>query len=427
MIKMANEKITTAVILAAGESSRFYPFNSNGHKSMISLLGKPILAHTIERLRKAFVTNISIIVGKDENIKNYFGDGKAFGVNITYFFLPEATGMGNAVLLAKDHIQEEYFYVLAPYHLQIDTFIKELSKKRGEKVRAVLLAKKRDDVSGRGVLEIERGRVRNVVEKPKPEDAPSDICVVGIYLLSKAFLDTLSETPVEHYSFEKALSAFAKNHEVRFVEIKTETITLKYPWDIFSIQHYLLGSIKKSIGKGTRIAKSAEIIGDVVIDDHAIIMEGVKIKGPCYIGRGVKIGNNAIIRNTTDIEEAAVIGANMEVKNSLIMPGVTTHSGYIGDSVIGEGSKIAAQFCSANVRLDRKPVTVKVKDVPINTGLKSLGVMMGRNVKVGIKSSTMPGVIIGENSVIGSATNVLQNVSSNTTYYTKFQEVITKK
>lgn len=417
----------TAVILAAGQSSRFYPYNGNGHKSMISLLGQPILQHTIESLKKTSITNLIIVVPPDGVIEKYFGDGKACGVTIRYVVLPKPEGMGKALLVAKDYIKEENFFVLAPYHIQADRLISEMMEKKTQGIDAVLLAKTKKDISGRGVLVVENDSVKDIVEKPKPQDAPSNLCVIGIYLLSQSFLRTLSETPQEHYQFEKALAAYAKNHDVRYVETKTEPLTLKYPWDIFGLLAYLFSSMKESTGTGTTIAESAEIIGDVIIGNNVILMEGAKIKGPCYIGDNVTVGNNAIIRSGSDIEKGCVIGANMEVKHSLLMQDTTTHSGFIGDSIIGESCKIAAQFCSANVRIDRKPVAVTVKGEPVDTGLKSLGTFIGNNVKVGIKASTMPGVIIGNNAVIGASTNVLHNVSSDTTYYTKFHEVVTKE
>ena len=104
-----------------------------------------------------------------------------------------------------------------------------------------------------------------------------------------------------------------------------------------------------------------------------------------------------------------------------------THSGFIGDSVIGKNCRIAAGFHTANVRLDRETVKVTVIGQKIDTGLKSLGVMVGDETRIGLKSSAMPGVIVGRSVTIGSGTNIMGNVEDNTKYYTKFQEVVVKK
>ena len=126
------------------------------------------------------------------------------------------------------------------------------------------------------------------------------------------------------------------------------------------------------------------------------------------------------------MEENAIVGANMEIKNSLIMENSTTHSGYIGDSIIGRNCKIAAGFYSANVRLDREFIKSLVKEENVDTGLKYFGAIFGEGTEIGIRASTMPGVIIGRNAVIGPSTVVMQNVPDHTKYYTKFKSVVSK-
>ena len=116
----------------------------------------------------------------------------------------------------------------------------------------------------------------------------------------------------------------------------------------------------------------------------------------------------------------------MEIRGSLILPYAKTHSGFIGDSVIGQNSRVGALFGSANVRLDRKNINIEVKGKRINSGLRSLGVVMGSNVIIGERVSTMPGVIIGNNVNIGPSTTVMKNIPENSIFYTKFKEIIQK-
>lgn len=415
-----------AVILAAGKSSRLYPLANGMHKSMISLLGKPILEHTIERMKRVGIKNLVIVVSKDSAINSYFGNGEKNGVSITYVVQPEPLGMGDALLRSEKNLEDE-FLLLHGHHVDVDKFFKELKNRFKEDTKVLLLAKRRIDTWTQGVLKIKNDRLEEIVEKPEKGKEPSNLCAVGVYLISRSFLDVLRNTPSEHYQFEKAVSQFAKGNKVDYLETKQETVTLKYPWDLLGFKNYLLKNIKRSIGKNTSIAKSAEIIGNVVMEDGVKILEGARVKGPCYIGKNVYIGTNSILRNGVDVEENSVIGAHMEVKNSLIYKNVTTHSGYIGDSVIGEGCKIAAHFCTANVRLDRGLVKVLINNQKQETGLKSLGAFLGASVNVGIKASTMPGIVIGSNSIIGPSTMVIRNVAEGSRYFTKFQEVVEEK
>jgi bifunctional UDP-N-acetylglucosamine pyrophosphorylase/glucosamine-1-phosphate N-acetyltransferase len=116
----------------------------------------------------------------------------------------------------------------------------------------------------------------------------------------------------------------------------------------------------------------------------------------------------------------------MEVKNSLIGGSTKTHSGFIGDSIIGENARIGAIFGSANVRLDRTNVKSVVKGEKVDTGNRSLGVIIGENTVVGERATTMPGVIIGNNVRIGPSTTVMQNVDSDVTFYTEFAGFVEK-
>ncbi len=415
-----------AVILAAGQSSRMYPFENDIHKSMIRIMEKPILYYTIEALKRSKIFDLIVVTNGRSKTEEYFGDGKKFGVSIRYVLQKNPEGAGDALLLADKYITDDFFLLNAS-HVEVDTFIKDLLKAKDKYTQAVLLAKKKTTGVMQGVLKFEGRKVEEIVEKPKIGEEPSSMCVVGIYLFEKDFLKTLRNTPKEHYQLEMAISSYTKNNSVIFFETSKETVTLKYPWDLLEIKKYLFKSLKRSISGKSKIAKTAEIIGEVAIEDNVKIMEGVRIKGPCFIGKDTVIGNNALLRNGVNVGRNCLVGSFMEVKNAIIMDGSTTHSGFIGDSIIGENCKIAAQFCTGNVRLDRGIIKSVVKGENLETGAKFLGVFIGEGSNIGIKVSTMPGIIIGRNVTIGPSTAVMKNIPSDTKYYTKFQEIIAKK
>ncbi len=415
-----------AVILAAGQSSRFYPYNYFSHKSLVKILGKPIIVHTIESIEKSGIKEIILIVSENSEIEKVLGSGKNLGVNIQYIVQKDPTGGGNGLLLAERLIKGDFF-LLNVSHVDFWEFKELILAKKNKNDSAVLLARREEHLQKYGVLKVNKDRVTDLVEKPEKGKEPSNLRLVGIYLFSKDFLKTLLQTQDVHYRLEKAISSFSKIHQVKFAETKNEVPSLKYSWDLLGIKNYLLKNIKKSIGKNVKIAKSAEIIGNVIIQDSAEVMEGAKIKGPCFVGKNSVVGNNVVLRNNVDIEENCIVGANIEIKNSLVMQNSKTHSGFIGDSVIGENVRIGANFDTANVRLDRETVKTEIAEKKIDTGLKKLGTIIGPNAKIGIKSSTMPGIIIGGGSTIGPSTVVLENVPENSKYYTRFKETIIKK
>lgn len=413
-----------AVLLAAGKSSRFLPFNDSGHKVLVKIMGKTIIEHTLLSIKKTGIKEVIIIIGKDSNLANVLGEGKTPGIKITYIVQPEPLGMGDALLKAKDHLKSDFF-LLNSYHVEFPEFKKMMEDKSNG--NAVLLVKKDNCLERFGTLKTESDKVLDIIEKPQKGKELSNLRVIGIYLLNKSFLKILEETPLEHYNLEKALSRFAKTGKLKFVLTDKETVSLKYSWDIISFKNYLFKNMKKYVSKKAIISKDAQILGNVYMEDGVQVLEKACIKGPCYIGRNSYIGNSAILRQETCVEDSVVIGAFSEIKNSVVMHGSKIHSGFVGDSIIGEDCRIGAQFCSANKRMDRDSVKTQIKAEKVDTGLKFLGVIMGNNVHIGIKSSTMPGVIIGSNAKIGPSTTVLNNVSENSKYYTKFQEIVEEK
>ncbi len=414
-----------AVILAGGASSRFFPLNTFP-KSLVKIAGEPIIVHTIRAIKRSGINDIVLLTGRENYFKEILGNGKRHGVKITYAVIPAPTGMGDGLLRCSEFIKSDFFLV-NPQHVEFDTLKKVIDEKRFTNSEIILLATNNVEGKHFGHLKVEGDRVIRVVEKPKSTKGLSNLRIIGTYFLNQDFIKILKKTPHEHYSFETALDTAAKSAHVRVAISNTGALSLKYPWELLDIKNYILGKLSRSISKKATVSKDALIMGNVVIEEGAVVSERATIKGPAYIGRNVSIGSNTLIRDGSDIEEGAKIGAYMEVKNSLIGDASSTHSGFIGDSVIGQRTKIGALFGTANVRLDRKNVLANVKSEKVDTARRSLGAIIGSFCMVGERVSTMPGVIIGNNVNIGPSTVVMKNIDSDTIYYTKFAETVEKK
>lgn len=414
-----------AVILAGGASSRFFPLN-DVPKSLIKIAGEPIIVHTIRAIKRSGITDVVLLTGPQNYFKEVLGNGKRLGVKISYASLPAPTGMGDGLLACEKYIKSDFFLAHA-HRVEFDELKPEIDEKRLTNKDAVLLAREEDSFSHYGVLKVQGDKVERVIEKPAKEDAPSNLKIVGIYFLNRDFLRVLRAVKSTHYSFEDALDKFACDGRVKYALTSNKTQTLKYPWDLLEVKNYILKKLTRSISKKAKVSKDAIISENVVIEEGATVSERATIKGPAYIGRDAYIGSNTLLRDGADIEDGTKIGAYMEIKNSLIGAESSTHSGFIGDSVVGRHTKIGALFGTANVRLDRKNVQTVVKNEKIDTGRRSFGIIIGSNCMVGERVSTMPGIIIGNNVNIGPSTTVMKNINSDTVYYTKFSEFIEKK
>ncbi len=412
-----------AVILAAGENSRFWPLNKK-HKSLIKIMGKPLIWYTIEGLKKSGIKNIIIVQrqGRDveEELKNH-----DLGISVKYVIQPEPKGMGDAFLKTKD-LLEEQFFVLNAERFDAEDYVKSVSEKyKSSSTNIILLGVKTLTPWLFGVLGLEGDEVKNIVEKPEKGKEPSDIRVIGIYFLPKEFLNYCQKVPGNMYSFEDALRLYMKEKEVRAVTVEKEPTSLKYPWHLFEATKFLMDEYltKQKISKTAKIAKSAVIQGNVYIGENVRIFENAVIKGPCCIGDDSVIGNNALVRHYSNLEDKTIVGTNTEVTRSIFQEGVHCHSGFFGDSILGKGCLFGAGTIVANVRIDRGEVKSVIKGEKIGTGRDSLGVIMGENSKTGINCSFMPGVLVGSNCQIGPASVISENIEDNIIFRTEFNGI----
>lgn len=184
----------SAILLAAGESSRFWPLARNKHKSMYELAGKPVIYYTLMGLKKLNVKNIVIVIQTgDESIKNYFGNGKELDLNIKYVAQEKPLGMGNAILCAEKEIKTNYFFVLNADQINADDLANGMIDLLNDKenIDLILVSQKTETPWNFGILEIENGIAKSIVEKPPKGTEKSNQMVIGIYLLPKRFYETL--------------------------------------------------------------------------------------------------------------------------------------------------------------------------------------------------------------------------------------------
>jgi len=427
---MTNKFLTgQAIILAAGESSRFWPLNQR-HKSLLKIMGRPLIWYTIESLKKAGVKEIIIVQGPKKDVEEELGNYD-LGIDIKYVIQPEPKGMGNAVLMAENLIFGPFF-VLHAHKVNVGDYVGPMMEKFKESgAGLIFLGIKTDQPWLYGILKFEGNKIRGLIEKPEkgkdynPPTAlpaeggapPSDIKVIGFYLLPQRFFEYYKRVPEHQYAFEEALDLYIKEKGAEVVMVEKEPTSYKYPWHLFEITKDLMGKyLKSGIDKSAKVSKNVVIEGNVFVGENTKIYEGAVIKGPCYIGDNCIIGNNSLIREYANLEDNVLIGAFAEVTRSILQEDVHCHSGYFGDSIFGKGCRLGAGNITANVRIDRGEIKVKVKNEKVKTGLDSLGCIMGENTKTGIHCSFMPGVLIGSNCQIGPGSIIFENVEDETNF-----------
>jgi UTP--glucose-1-phosphate uridylyltransferase len=220
-------RIRKAVFPAAGLGTRFLPATKAQPKEMLPLVDKPIIQYVIEEAVAAGLTNIIIVTGRGKNaIEDHFDvsyelekllqeRGKtelleqvravSSMINVSYVRQGEALGLGHAVLMAKDLVGDEPFAVMLGDDI-IDHPVGCMKQmcEVFSRVQAPIVAVHqvpKDEISNYGVidgvLEEEGGRVsrvRDLVEKPPAAKAPSDLAIIGRYILTPDIFEALENT-----------------------------------------------------------------------------------------------------------------------------------------------------------------------------------------------------------------------------------------
>ncbi len=219
-------KVRKAVITAAGWGTRFLPITKAQPKEMLPLVNKPLIQYSVEEAINSGIEQIIIVTALGKRaIEDYFdrsfeledvleqkGEIKLLQemrelsnlVDICYIRQKEQLGLGHAVLTAKGIVGEEPFAVLLPDDI-IDGKVPVLKQMIGvyEQYKTNIIGVEHissKDTTKYGIIEPRRisGRIYQVLslaEKPEPSQAPSDLGVVGRYILMPQIFDVLEATP----------------------------------------------------------------------------------------------------------------------------------------------------------------------------------------------------------------------------------------
>jgi len=182
-----------AIIIAGGKGTRLKPITHEIPKPMVPLHDKPIMEHTIDLLKKYGVRDIIISVGfKGEKIKEYFGNGRKFGVNITYVEEEIPLGTGGPLRLAKEFLTETFVMCNADELKNIDLFdMYMFHKECGGKATIALTTI--EDPSTFGVAKLDGNKIVEFIEKPKRGTEPSKLINSGLYILEPEVIEYVPE------------------------------------------------------------------------------------------------------------------------------------------------------------------------------------------------------------------------------------------
>lgn len=396
------------VILAGGVGKRFEPLSIN--KTLMPFMGKPILQHLLEMLEDAGFRE-TLITTNHENEK-WFENYQPSSITIQTKLQDEPLGMGDAILNLEKEIGNNPILVINAVDVIDASFFKILLQEAPKHYAYVTGMRVHSHFAG-GYLKLDGDRVTSIIEKPAKGQEPSDLVNLVFHYFSKPeeFILRLKQTKTDaddHY--EQALALLMKEKNVGCIQYNGFWQKLKFSHYVLDMMELFMShKLKKYTAPTAYISPNAVIEGQVFIDDGAKIEDFAIVKGPAYIGKKAIVGNHSLVRQSM-IEEGAVIGFGSEVARSYIGPRCMLHHNFIGDSILESDINPSYGTCTANMRLDGNPVSVKLPDKKIETNRTKLGVIMAKGVFSGVNCSFMPGVTVGENAKIMPGTVVFDAV-----------------
>ena len=405
-----------AVLLAAGDSTRMLPLSANQPKHLLPIAGKPLIFHTIEALEKAGITETLIVYGYYADRLSKAVETQSWKMKVSFVNQKERKGTAHAAGHAKKFVgKEDAILMNGDVMVGPGTFKGLIELHLKKKYDMTLSVKKIEDPSPYGVVKVQRGKAKALIEKPEPDQMVSNLVNAGVYAVSSSIWDAIDKTelsPRGEYEITDSISMLIEKGNVGAFSMPSWWLDIGKPWDLLTANELYLGQIKTQIN-GT-IEDGAVVKGDAVIKEGTLVRSGAYIEGPVFIDKESVIGPNCYIRPYTSLGKNVKIGNAVEIKNSIIMDGTNVgHLSYVGDSIIGMRSNFGAGTITANLRHDSHSIFATVKRERINSGRHKLGAIIGDDVKTGIGTSISPGIVLHQGSQTGIGVIVTRDIPPN--------------
>ncbi|MFH1257855.1 MAG: bifunctional sugar-1-phosphate nucleotidylyltransferase/acetyltransferase [Candidatus Micrarchaeota archaeon] len=402
------------VLLAAGQGKRLRPITNSYPKTMVRILDKPLLEWMVEGIVENFgdsLGKIIIVVGFEKHrITAYFGKHAPTG-KILFVEQNEQKGTADAVACTEKIVDAGHFFVLNADTFSDPSFFKLLKENAGS--GPFIVTKREEDASSYGVVEVEGGNLKGLVEKPL--DAKNKLISTGTLFMPREFFSFLKDVKLSkrgEFEITDAVLEFAKKQPLKALEFGGYWTDVGYFWNYLSASEYALEKLLLPKLEG-KVEEFVVVKGKLRVGKGSVVKSGTYIEGNVFIGENSVVGPNAYLRKGVVIEDNCHVGNSTEVKSSIIMHNSNAaHLSYIGDSIICENVNFGAGTKIANLKFDHSAIAIRNPDGKVISGRDKLGAVVGKNTKTGINVSINCGVLIGENCRISPAAYVYDNLGN---------------
>ena len=368
-----------AVLMAGGSGTRLRPLTCDIPKPMVPMLNRTMAEHIIDLLKKHGIRDIIItLYYLPQVIQSYFGDGRDFGVNITYA-IEEKMPLGTAgCVKAVEHLLDDTFIVISGDTLTDTDLTAAIEFHNQKKSLATLVLTRVENPMDLGVVITDpEGRIERFLEKPSSSEIFSDTINTGTYILEPEVLAHLD--PDKEFDFSKDLfPLLLKRSDPMYGYIAN-----CYWEDVGSLQAYRQSHYDIVEGKIKLEMGYKEWQPGIWVGEGSTIDPTAKLSGPLVIGKHCQIGANVQMTAGTVIGDNVIVGAGSSLKRPVIWNNV-----YIAEGVALRGCVIGK-----NTSLKRSCEVLE-------------GAVVANNCVVGEKSVIKPNVKVWPNKTIDTGATV---------------------
>jgi mannose-1-phosphate guanylyltransferase len=308
-----------AMVLAAGLGTRLRPLTYEITKPMVPVLDRPVMEHILDLLSRHSIDQvIANLHYFPDSIREYFGE------RISYRYEPDLLGTAGGVRACADFFGGERFLVISGDALTDIDLTALADRHREAGGIATLAVKKVADTREYGVVLHDReGRITGFQEKPKPEEALSNLGNCGIYVFEPEIFDYFPERPFVDWA-QDVFPVLLENdvpfhiHEVR-----------EYWNDVGSLAELRQGTFDALRGELRLDIAGEELAPGLIVAGESALPGDAEVDGAAWIGRGVRFGEQVRLMGPVAIGDGAVIGDGAQLRESIVFPGTEVAPGSI--------------------------------------------------------------------------------------------------
>ncbi|MDD4237318.1 MAG: mannose-1-phosphate guanyltransferase [Desulfotomaculaceae bacterium] len=323
-----------AIIMAGGEGSRLRPLTCGRPKPMVPVLNRPIMSHIVDLLKDHGFNNIGVTLQyQPEVIKDYFGNGSEYGVNLRYFVEETPLGTAGSVKNAGGFLDQTFLVISgdAMTDLELSKAL-EFHRKQGA-MATLVLTRVECPLEYGVVITSDNGRITQFLEKPGWGEVFSDTVNTGIYVLEPEVLDYFA--PGQKFDFSKDLFPLLLREKKPLFGL----VLPGYWCDVGNLQQYQEAQYDALAGKARIKIPGTEIAPQVWVEEGALIDPSAKVRGPVLIGANCQLGAETRIEPFTILGQGSLVQERATIKRSILWnnvyvgPGASLRGAVLGSRV----------------------------------------------------------------------------------------------